>query len=106
MSEVFALIWDAIVKKKPILARYRGHPRVLCPHVLGYKDGKEQCLFYQCGGSSNSELGPIGSSKNWRCMPLDGLDEVKLGNGPWYTAHERGSRPQTCVDQVFIEVSD
>jgi hypothetical protein len=103
---VFDLIWDAISKKKPVLARYRGKPRVLCPHVLGYKNGKEQCLFYQCGGLSNSGLGPVGSSQNWRCIPLDGLDDVELGTGPWITATNAASRPQTCVDQVVVSVSE
>ena len=105
MSKVFDLIWDAILKKKTIHARYMGKPRVLCPHVLGYnKDGEEQCLFYQCGGSSNSGLGPLGSSQNWRCIPLDGLDEVSVENGPWITAFNTASRPQTCVERIFIDV--
>jgi hypothetical protein len=106
MSTVFDLIWEAITKKQQIVARYRGHARVLSPHVLGYKNGKEQCLFYQSGGGSNSGLGPFGSSGNWRCIPLDGLDEVALGTGEWCTANTPGSRPQTCVDQVVVEVSD
>jgi hypothetical protein len=51
----FELVWDAIVNKKRIHARFKGRPRVLCPHVLGYKEGKEQCLFYPCGGMSASD---------------------------------------------------
>lgn len=106
MSPIFDMIWDAIVQKKQIVARYNGHPRVLCPHVLGYKNGNEQCLFYQCGGTSDSGLGAVGSSKNWRCIPLDGLDEVSTRDGDWYTAYKMGSRPQNCVEQVVIEVGD
>jgi len=102
----FELVWDAMVNKKRIVARYKGHPRVLCPHVLGYKDGKEQCLFYQCGGTSSSGLGPVGSSQNWRCIPLDGLDEVAVREGSWCTAYKASTRPQNCVDQVVIEVTD
>src|SRR5205085_288451 len=104
--KVFDLIWDALNKRKPITARYRGHARVLCPHVLGYKHGKEQCLFYQCGGGSNSGLGPTGSSDNWRCIPLDGLDEVAISTGEWFTANNPRSRPKSCVDQVVVAVSD
>jgi hypothetical protein len=106
MSPLFELLWDAIVKKRQIVTRYKGCPRVLCPHVLGYKNGKEHCLFYQCGGTSNSGLGPVGSSQNWRCIPLDGLDEVSARDGSWYTAYNSRTRPQTCVEQVVIEVSD
>ena len=103
MSPIFDLVWDCIVHKKQLVARYKGESRVLCPHVLGYKNGKEQCLFYQCGGSN---LAPVGSARNWRCIPLDGLDEAEARDGPWFTAHSTDSRPTTCVDQVFIQVSD
>jgi hypothetical protein len=106
MSPLFELIWDCIVQKKQVIARYKGEPRVLCPHVLGYKNGKEQCLFYQCGGGSTSSLGPVGSARNWRCIPLDGLDGVEARVGPWFTAQNAASRPTTCVDQVVIQVSD
>lgn len=104
MSTLFELIWDAIVHKRQVLARYHGHPRVLCPHVLGYKDGKEHCLFYQVSGTSRSGLGPRGSSENWRCMDLDELDDVSAREGSWYTAHHNHDRPQTCVDQIVIAV--
>ena len=106
MSPIFELIWDCIVQKKQVVARYKGESRVLCPHVLGYKNGKEQCLFYQGGGGSLSSLGPVGSTRNWRCIPLDGLDDAEAKVGPWYTAHTADSRPTTCVDQVVIQVSD
>jgi hypothetical protein len=106
MSPIFELVWDCIVQKKQLVARYKGESRVLCPHVLGYKNGKEQCLFYQCGGSSLSSLGPVGSARNWRCIPLDGLDDAEARDGPWHTAQSADSRPSTCVEQVFIQVSD
>ena len=105
-SPLFELVWDCIVQKKQIVARYKGESRVLCPHVLGYKNGREQALFYQCGGSSGSGLGPVGSARNWRCIPLDGLDDAEARDGPWHTATNAGSRPQTCVEQIVIQVSD
>jgi hypothetical protein len=103
---LFDTLWDCILQKKPITARYKGHTRVLCPHVLGYKDGKEHCLFYQCGGSSESGLGPIGSSRNWRCMELDSLDKVEIKDGEWYTSYVKLSEHQTCVEQVVIQVTE
>lgn len=109
MSTLFELIWDAIVNKRQILARYHGHPRVLCPHILGYKDGKEHCLFYQVGGTSRSGLGPRGSSQNWRCMDLDELDDVSCREGAWYTGHhgtDEHDKPQSCVEQIVIAVKE
>jgi hypothetical protein len=72
----------------------------MCPHVIGTnKNGRAQALFYQFGGESKSGLGPAGSSKNWRCIPIEGLTNVYTRSGEWFTAPDH-SRPQTCVNDV------
>src|SRR5438128_7726400 len=81
MSDTFQIIYDAIVNKQQIVAEYLDHTRYLCPHVLGYKNGREQCLFYQFGGTSESGLGPDGSPENWRCIPIAGLTDVRVLDG-------------------------
>jgi len=103
MSDVFRLIHDAIVNKKQVMAEYHGHVRYLCPHVLGYKRGRAQCLFYQFGGTSESGLGDAGSPDNWRCIPLDGLSGVSVLDGDWFTAPAH-SHAQTCVSQIVAAV--
>ncbi len=100
----YGTIHDAIKNKQVVRATYRGRVRVMCPHVLGTKNGRKQVLCYQFGGSSSSGLRPDGSGENWRCMVLDGLSNVSVERGPWRTAPNH-SRPQTCVDDVHIEVS-
>jgi hypothetical protein len=75
----------------------------MCPHILGYKNGRAQALFYQYAGTSKSGLGPAGSDRNWRCIPIDGLSAVEIVVGPWHTCPY--SRPQTCIDRVEIEVT-
>lgn len=100
-SPVYALIRDAIRGRQQVIAVYLGHPREMCPHVIGTKDGREQALFYQFGGTSGK--GPIvpGSVHNWRCIPIDGLTEVSVRPGEWHTAPDR---PPACVDTVDLEV--
>jgi hypothetical protein len=99
----FALVQDAIESRRQIHAYYRGHRREMCPHVLGWKHGRPQALFYQFGGTSSSGLGPDGSRDNWRCLPIDELRDVRVVDGPWHTATNH-SRPQTCVGDVVAEV--
>jgi hypothetical protein len=71
----------------------------MCPHVLGTKDDQPRVLFFQFAGDSGRGLAPGG---DWRCLPLDGLTEVALHDGPWHTrAH---SEPQRCIDDVDLEV--
>ena len=99
----YELIKEAILNKKQLIATYNNRERHLCPHVLGKKGIRDQALFYQFGGESSSGLEPDGSPNNWRCMFLDELSDIQLQDGEWHTAPNH-SRPQTCVDDVEVEV--
>ena len=94
----YQLVKQAILEKKQIHAEYKGYTRQMCPHVIGWKDGKPHALFYQFGGQSSS-----GGLPQWRCMNLEELSNVSAVPGPWFTDHSH-SRPQTCVDQIDAEV--
>ncbi len=98
----YDLIRQAIVTKQQIHATYDVYHREMCPHVLGTKNGADQCLFYQFGGQSKSGLSanPI---QNWRCIPIARLTNVKLVSGAWQSASNH-SRAQTCVDIIDVEV--
>lgn len=102
----YELILQAILEKKAITAYYHGQYREMCPHVLGYKNGKRHALFYQFGGQSNSRpIQPDGSAQNWRCIDIDDLTNVAMVDiKEWHTAPDH-SRPQTCVDAVKAVVS-
>jgi len=97
-------IREAIISKKQVKAVYNDHYREMCPHVIGKKNEREQALFYQFAGTSSQGLDYSGSSKNWRCIPIEGLSQVKIVDGVWHTAPNH-SRPQTCVDEIDVEVS-
>ncbi len=97
-----AIKW-AIEEKKPVSATYDGLKREMCPHVLGFKNGNPQALFYQFGGESRSGLQPDGSPANWRCVTLAKLSDVNVIDGTWHTGTNH-SRPQTCVDEIEVEV--
>lgn len=103
MSGTFQLIHQAILNRQQIVAVYLDRTRFLCPHVLGYKNGREQCLFYQFGGTSETELGPVGSPRNWRCIPVAGLSDVRVQDGEWFSSGTL-SRAQTCVKEVVVSV--
>ena len=100
----FVLIHDAIRNKRQIVATYRGHRRWMCPHVLGYKQGRAQCSFYQFGGSSARGLARDGSDDNWRCMLIEELEDVHSVVGPWYSAPNYSPEEQTCADEIVALV--
>lgn len=97
----YAIVRQAIIAKQQVVAMFADHPREMCPHVIGTKNGRHQALFFQFGGSGTSELPPGGE---WRCMPIDGLSDVSARNGQWYTGASH-TRPQSCVDAVDVEVA-
>ena len=81
-----------------------GDRRLLCPHLLGWNRHRRlQVLCYQYGGDSESGLEPLGSPDNWRCLAVEHLSPVELLDDPWQTA-ENHSRPQTCIEEVELDV--
>jgi hypothetical protein len=106
MPTTYDIVKDAIQNKKIVVAWYDGYERIMCPHVLGTKKGRPQALFYQFAGNSRSGLSPDGSPNNWRCLFLDQLTNVHSedAHGQWHAAPNH-SRPQTCVDQIDVEVT-
>jgi hypothetical protein len=99
VTDVYGQIRAATLARRQVVATYRGHRRELCPHVLGIKEGRRQALFFQFGGGSSSGLPAAG---DWRCIPVDGLEDVVVRDGPWHTGavHEH---PETCVDTIDVE---
>ncbi len=102
---VYDLIRQAILDRMIVRAIYKGHGRLMCPHVLGMKRQRQHGLFYQFGGSSDTALGPVGSAQNWRCIALDELEDVSVEKGTWHTASDYSAERQTCVDKIHISVS-
>jgi hypothetical protein len=95
----YALVRGAIEGRRQVEAVYGGHRRRMCPHVIGTRAGSPRALFFQFAGSSGRGLPPGGG---WRCLPLDGLTEVSVHDGPWHTrAH---SEPQGCIEVVDLEI--
>jgi hypothetical protein len=101
MSDAYSLVRQAILDKDQITATYKGHLREMCPHAIGMKNGRPQALFFQFGGTSSSGLPPDGE---WRCIPIEGLDDIVIEAGEWHTAPNH-SQPQTCVDVIDVEVA-
>jgi hypothetical protein len=105
-EQVHAQIRAAMVHRRPIAALYRGRGRLLCPHLLGWNRHRRlQVLCYEYGGDSESGLKPAGAADNWRCLAVEDLNQVELLDGPWQTA-ENHSRPQTCIEEVELDVDD
>ena len=92
---------QAILSKQQVVCDYAGYQREVCPHVIGTKNGKPQVLTWQFAGGSNSGLPPGGM---WRCMEISKVSNAQARPGDWHTGGQH-TQPQTCVDQVDVEVA-
>ena len=101
MPTNFEILKQAIQEKKQVIGYYDGHPREMCPHVIGLKKGVRNVLSFQFAGSSSKGLPPGGESK---CMHVDGLSNLSLREGTWHTRDDH-SEPQRCVDQIEAQVT-
>jgi hypothetical protein len=98
----YDLIRQAIIDKACITCFYNGYLRKLSPHAIGTKNGKRQGLFYQYGGESSSGLS-YDESKNWRCIPIDTMQNIEI-NGDVFATASNHSRAQSCVDMIDVEI--
>jgi hypothetical protein len=87
--------------RQQVICTYEGHQRFVCPHVIGTKNGKHHVLTWQFAGGSSSGLPPGGQ---WRCMQIDKVMGAAAQVGDWHTG-KRHTKPQTCVDQIDVEVA-
>jgi hypothetical protein len=100
-SATYNLFEQAIRLRKQIVCVYRGHPRELCPIILGHSQGQEKALTYQVGGKSSSGLPPAGE---WRCLFLSEVSNALLRDGPWRVGASH-AQPQGCVQIVDLDVN-
>jgi len=100
-SAAYNLIRQAILAERPVTCVYQGHRRVVCPIIVGHRNGEEKALTFQVGGTSGSGLPPGGE---WRCLYLARVHDVRIVDGPWREG-DRHTAPQSCVEDVDIDIN-
>ena len=100
-SASYSLFEQAMRMRKRIACIYGGHPRELCPVILGHSQGQEKALTYQVGGKSESGLPRAGE---WRCLFLSNVSNAQLRDGPWLIGSSH-TQPQGCVQIVDLDVN-
>ena len=100
-SATYNLIVQAMQELRSMACRYKGHPRMFCPIILGHSTGREKTLVYQFGGSSSE--GPL-RKPDWKCFFVADMQDVALQDGAWRSgdSHREG---QTCVESVDLDVN-
>ena len=99
-SALFWRLHRAILERKQVVFGYQGHRREVCPIILGHKAGRERLLAYQFAGSGSR--GPV--KGEWKCFDLDQIKDAKARTGRWHSGNTHRA-PQSCIDEVFIDVN-
>jgi hypothetical protein len=99
----WAVLEQALLQRRPVAVRYQGRERILCPHVLGYKNGRPRVLAYQAGGATSRGRLPEDPRQRWRSMFVDEIEDPVLKDGPWQSAPNYS--PSTSgIDDVEIAI--
>lgn len=91
---------EAMAARKPVVLMYDGHPRAICPIILGHSDGVEKALTFQFGGSASQ--GPVRGQ--WKCLFVADVTSAEMIDGPWRSGG-RHSQSQSCVKDVDLDVN-
>ena len=95
------LLHHAISRRQSVRARYNNKLRVLCPHALGWKNGRAKVLVYQAAiFAPTSAADPQG----WRTMFVDQIQDLTLTDDPWHSANNYTPRT-TGIDTMAIAIS-
>lgn len=101
MSATYDLFLRAMCEKKQVVCVYQGHPRVLCPVILGHTRNAETVLAFQIGGTGSKPLPRAGA---WKCMKVAEVHGATLQDGEWRSGNDHGTS-QVCVDIVDYDVN-
>ena len=101
-SATHALFLRAMREKRQVTCRYQGHPRELCPIILGRSGIEEKALVFQFGGSTSQ--GPIPAPGEWKCLKLAEVENAVLREGKWHAGTEH-SAAQSCMKMVEYDVN-
>jgi hypothetical protein len=108
MPPAWAPLEAALRGRHPVQVYYHGRQRLICPHALGWKDGRALLLGYQVGGQTSTGALPADPRHRWRCLFVDEVDQVSTAqpDSPWGTADNYNySHPFPAIDEVTVAIA-
>lgn len=82
----WAVLEQALRDRRPVRIRYHGNDRTVCPHALGWKNGRAKLLAYQTDGATSTGTLPDDTRQRWRSLFIDEIEQADIAISPWQTA--------------------
>ena len=102
-SPVWSTLERALTERRAVRASYHGRERVLCPHVLGWKNGRAKVLAYQAGGTRSEGALAEHPRQRWRCLFVDEVEDAVITEDRWESA-ENYSPKTNGIDELELAV--
>jgi hypothetical protein len=99
----WATLARAVRNHKAVRVIYHGRERVLCPHALGWRNGRAKVLSYQSGGNTSDGPLPPDRTQRWRSMFVDEIEDAVIADDQWVTASNYAAT-FNGMDRVEVEV--
>jgi hypothetical protein len=77
------VLHQAINQRRTVQARYHDRLRVICPHALGWKNGRPKALVYQTAIIGHE---PSHDPRGWRSLFVDEIQDPHISDDTWATA--------------------
>jgi hypothetical protein len=101
----WSILAQALTQRRTVRARYHGHERLLCPHALGWKNGRAKVLAYQAAGATSRGPLPDASQHRWRSMFVDEIEDARIvSDPPWQTA-DNYTPSSNCIDELEVAIA-
>lgn len=104
LPPAWAVLEQALLQRRPVLAYYHGHQRLLCTHALGWHCGRPKMLAYQADGTTSQGTLTIDPRHRWRSMFVDEIQDAVITDQPWQTA-DNFSTAITGISDLHLVVS-
>jgi hypothetical protein len=93
-----------------VVVSYHGRQRLICPHALGWKQGRPMVLGYQTGGQTTTGSLHPDPSRRWRCLYIDEINNTTPADpaSPWATPDNYNPTqpfPAGVIDQLAIAIT-
>lgn len=101
----WAVLEQALIERRPVRARYHDHERLLCPHALGWKNGRAKVLAYQTDGATSQGALTPSPHQRWRSMFVEEVEQPVITD-PWQTADNYSAAASNCIDKLDLDVNE
>jgi hypothetical protein len=103
IATAWAVLHAALHQRRAVRARYHDHLRVLCPHALGWKNGRPKALVYQTAIIAIIATTTTHDPRGWRSLFVDEIYDAVITDDCWHTA-DNYTPNTTGIDVLSVAI--